>query len=263
MTIALADYQTAFAQALLADDPRVEAPALAALVAQPGFAVYRNTVLKGCIDALQANYPSVTRLVGDEWFRAAAAVFVREQHLPAHPALIDYGAGFAEFLTAFAPAAELPYLPGVAELDRCWTEAHIAADAPRLEAATLAALSPAQMGELALMPHAATRWRWFADQPIYTIWSRNRGDGDPAADLDWHSEGALLTRPGDDVQWMPLTVGGIAFLDHSSAGASIAQAAGTALKVESTIDLARLTQQLLAAGAFSALVPAATREFAP
>ena len=28
------------------------------------FAVYRNTVLKGCIDALQANYPTVGQLVG-------------------------------------------------------------------------------------------------------------------------------------------------------------------------------------------------------
>jgi hypothetical protein len=259
MTAALADYQAAFAQALLADDSRAAAPALAELVKQPGFAVYRNTVLKGCIDALQANFPSVARLVGDEWFRAAAAVFVRE-HLPLRPMLIDYGEGFAAFLAAFAPAAELPYLPGVAELDRCWTESHIAADEPLLDAATLATLSPEQMRELALTPHAATRWRWFAEQPIYTIWSRNRGDGDPAADLDWRGEGALLTRPHENVQWMPLAAGGIAFLDRCAAGASIEQAALAALDVEPAIDLARLIQQLLAAGAFSAITPIATRE---
>lgn len=262
MTVPLAEYQAAFARALLADDPRAVAPELATLVAQPGFLVYRNTVFKGCIDALQANYPSVARLVGDEWFRGAAAVFVRGR-LPAHPALIDYGTGFAQFLAAFAPAAELPYLPGVAELDRCWTEAHIAADGPFLEAATLAALSPTQMGELALTPHAAARWRWFGDQPIFTIWRRNRGDGDPTADLDWHSEGALLTRPFEAVQWMPLSAGGIAFLDRCAADASIEQSAGAALEVEPDLDLARLIQQLLAAGAFSTLAPATIREIAP
>ena len=72
----LADYQDAFAQALLAED-RAVPPQLAYLVAQPGFAVYRNTVLKGCIDALQANFPAVARLVGDDWFRAAASVHAR------------------------------------------------------------------------------------------------------------------------------------------------------------------------------------------
>ena len=259
MTSGLAAYQAAFARALVAVDPLAAAPELEGLVTQPGFAVYRNTVLKGCIDALQANYPSVARLVGDEWFRAAAAVFARE-HLPVHPALIDYGAGFADFLSGFAPAAELPYLPGVAELDRCWTEAHIAADAPPLAAATLAALTPAQMGARALAPHAAARWRWFDRQPIYTIWSRNRGDGDPAADLDWDGEGALLTRPHAEVRWMPLTAGGTVFLDRCAAGDSIERAALAALGVEPDIDFAHLVQQLLAAGAFSAMVPAVLPE---
>ena len=43
--------------------------------------------MKGCIDALQANYPAVTRLVGEEWFRAAAAVYVR-QAPPTNPMLL-------------------------------------------------------------------------------------------------------------------------------------------------------------------------------
>jgi hypothetical protein len=33
----------------------------------PALAVYRNTVAKGCIDALQANYPAVHTLVGSDW----------------------------------------------------------------------------------------------------------------------------------------------------------------------------------------------------
>jgi len=262
MTTALADYQDAFARALLADDPRAAAPSLAGLVSQPGFAVYRNTVLKGCIDALQANYPAVARLVGDEWFRAAAAMFARA-HLPQRPALLDYGEGFAAFLASFAPAADLPYLPGVAALDRCWTEAHVAADEPGLDAAALAALSPAQMGALSLRPHAAARWRWFGAQPIYTLWSRNRGDGDPAEDLDWHGEGALLTRPRADVQWRPLSAGGATFLDRCAAGDPIEWAALAALDSEPGLDLSHLIHQLLMAGAFSALVPMAPQETTP
>jgi hypothetical protein len=88
LTQSLTAFQEAFAQALLIG-PTGDST-LAALTTQPGFAVYRNTVMKGCIDALAANYPAVLRLVGSEWFRAAAALFV-QAHPPQRPMLVDYG----------------------------------------------------------------------------------------------------------------------------------------------------------------------------
>ncbi len=174
-------FQDGFAAALIA--PAVPAdgvsdlpPEIARLVAQPGFAVYRNTVLKGCIDALQANYPAVSRLVGDEWFRAAAVIYARA-NLPRQPSLLDYGSDFAAFLATFEPAAELPYLAGVARLDRFWTEAHVARDEPPVAAAAVAGFAAAELGRVVLHPHASARWAWFDDAPIATIWARNRTAG--------------------------------------------------------------------------------------
>jgi len=120
-------FQDAFAYALLEPETAAgRAPDIAALVHQPGFAIYRNTVIKGCIDALQSNYPAVARLVGDEWFRAAASIYARA-NLPTHPALVQYGEGFEGFLSGFEPAAELPYLPGVARLlDTCAAGGNVA-----------------------------------------------------------------------------------------------------------------------------------------
>jgi len=249
----LAAFQDAFVQALLAPQPvaGIDA-AVDRLMAQPGFAVYRNTVAKGCIDALQANYPAVERLVGERWFRAAAAVFMRDA-LPRHPTLLDYGGGFAEFLQSFAPAAELPYLADVARLDRLWSESHVAADAPLLEAAALAARGPSQMRQAALVPHPAARWRWFAQSPARSIWSCNRfGDGD-AGELAWRGEGALLTRPLGEVRHRPLERAGVAFLDACAGGASIDGAVIAALEVDEHTEFSTLIGQLLAAGAFSAL----------
>jgi hypothetical protein len=252
---ALTRFQDGFAQALLAPDPTAAPglpPEIAALARQPGFAVYRNTVMKGCIDALQANYPAVARLVGDEWFRAAATVFARER-LPAQATLLYYGEAFAEFLARFEPAAELPYMPGVARLDRFWTESHAAPDEPALAPAALADLPPDALATTVLHPHAAARWAWFADQPIYTIWQRNREAPDDERELDWRGEGALLTRPHGVVQWAQLDAAGCALLDACAAGRPLSAAADAAIDAHRDADLAQLTKVLLEAGAFARL----------
>lgn len=248
---ALALFQNNFADALLATDDS-SSPVLAPLIAQPAFAIYRNTVMKGCIDALQANYPAITRLVGEEWLRAAAAVYVRDA-LPAQPMLLDYGADFAGFLTRFEPAAELPYLPGVARLDRFWSEAHAAAAEDILIPAALTQLATDNFFRARLQPHAAARWAWFDDAPIYTIWSRNRSDTVVDGDVDWQAEGALLTRPHDAVRWHALNRAGCAFLDACAALGTVADAAQAALEAQADADLGQLMTTLLEAGAFSRL----------
>jgi hypothetical protein len=245
---ALGRFQDAFAHALLTPEAELTSE-MAALTAQPAFAIYRNTVMKGCIDALQANYPAVLRLVGEEWFRAAAAVYAREA-LPTDPALLRYGANFADFLTRFEPAQELPYLPGVARLDRLWTEAHTARDEATLDPSQVAGLSPEILAHTVLHPHATARWMWFADMPIYTAWSNNRAEVLPEADIDWKSEGALLLRPRDVVEWRALDAAACAFLNACAAGATLAESAEVALEVQSDTDLAQLMSTLLAAGAF-------------
>ena len=255
MNTELSRFQDGFVQALLA--PHDEAPDhLRALVEQPGFAVYRNTVLKGCIDALQANYPAVLRLVGEEWFRAVAALHVRARP-PGDARLLLYGMDFPDFLRDFPPAADLPYLPGVALLDRFWTEAHVAADALALAPSALAGLPLEQLGDLVLTPHPAARWAWFEDQPIYTIWRRNRGSeaegvesSESGDELVWTGEGALLTRPAGVVTWTELDAAGCALLDACAAGRPLAQAASEALARQASINLAQLMARLLDAGAF-------------
>ncbi len=247
----LARFQDAFARAVV--EPFSEPGAqVAALVAQPAFAIYRNTIMKGCIDALQANYPAVTKLVGKEWMRAAAAIYVREAP-PAEPTLLRYGPSFADFLARFEPAAELPYLPGVAQLDRFWIEAHAAPNEALLDAAAVASLAQDALAVTVLHPHAAARWAWFAKAPIYTIWSRNRSDIAYRENPHRKPEGALLVRPHDIVQWNEIDAGGCAFLDACAAGRSVAAAANAALNVKSDCDLARLMSTLLSAGAFSGM----------
>lgn len=238
----LGQFQDAFARDLLASENAKD----------PAFLIYRNTVLKGCIDALQANFPAVARLVGEEWFRAAAAVYAR-QDPPRVPMLLEYGAGFADFLGRFEPAAEFPYLAAVARLDRYWSESHGSRDETPLCAKELVGLTPELLGGIVLRPHAAARWSWFA-LPAYSIWSRNRKeplDKSDEPEIEWRGEGALIVRPGDAVEWLELDETACAFMDTCAAGEPLAKAAEAALSVAPAVDLAALMARLLDAGAFA------------
>lgn len=248
MSASLADFQDHFTHALFAADADV-AQDIAALVRQPGFSVYRNTVMKGYVDALQANFPSVARLVGEEWFRAVAAIYA-EAHKPHDPRMLYYGDSFPDFLARFEPAAQLRYLPDVARLDRFWTEAHGARDQSALDPAFLASFVPDALGNVVLQPHSSARWKWFDEQPVYTIWQRNREAGCDGSDIAWQGEGVLIVRPQSVVQWLPLSAAGCAFLDACGTGRSLAEAAATALETDQKTDLAQLLARLLEAGAF-------------
>ena len=253
----LGQFQQTFAAALLAP-LEGESPELRALTMQPAFAVYRNTVMKAYIDALEANFPAVARLVGRDWFRAAAALYAR-QTPPSDARLLHYGNTFVDFLRDFEPANSLVYLPGVATLDIFWRESHVAADAACADAAWVASLAPEQLASLVLKPHPAARWSWFDQQPIYSIWRRNRQErhhveaSDPPQELDWRAEGALLTRPGDTVTWQAISQIGCILLDACASGLALAEAAERASMADPETDMAELFAMLLCAGAFAGI----------
>jgi putative oxidoreductase len=101
------------------------------------FAVYRNNVVVGLVDALADTYPVTQELVGEAFFRAMAREFVRAAP-PRSPVLALYGQGFAEFIESFPPAAGLPYLADVARLEMLRVLAWHAADAVPVTHAALA-----------------------------------------------------------------------------------------------------------------------------
>ena len=250
MSVAL--FQRAFSDALGAgasgNGETVEA-AWSGVMRQPAFAVHRNNVMVGCIDALAANFPTVARLVGDAFFRAMAAEFARS-NLPTRASLFDYGGGFADFVAGFEPAASLPYLADVARVDRWWIEAHVAADATPLTGADLTARDPASLDGLRLRPHPSVRFGWF-ERPIDTIWRRNRNATTvETGDFEWRAEGVLLARPFDEVVVHPIGAAACAFLGACAGGATLAEATERALVREPGADLAAAFAQLVGAGAF-------------
>ncbi|PZR31502.1 DNA-binding domain-containing protein [Caulobacter segnis] len=215
----------------------------------PGLAVYRNTIAKGCVDALAANFPTVQSMVGEDWFRAAAALFAREAP-PASAALLDYGEAFPVWLERFPPAAELPYLAGIAHLDRLWTEALFAVEAPVLDAQALSHLPPETLAETRLTLHPGVRFDAF-DAGLPSLWRAAR-DGAEELELSETPETLLLVRRGETVASRVVGAAETAFLRACRDGLTAGQAAEAATTADPHAPFASLFAALIADGVFAA-----------
>ncbi len=228
MSASLGAFQASFFEAILAEpDARPEA----AFARQPGFAVYRNTVVAGCIEALEANHPTTRAVVGEATFRELARAFVRRSP-PSNGVLASYGAGFSTWLADESGAGLSPLVADLARLDRAWTESHLAADAPMLDPGALVALGVDRFAAARLVPHPAARWLVAGE--AFTIWRAHREgvlrDGrDPGDGDETRVMAALLTRPDDVVVWTPIDRVAAAFLDACAGGRTVAEALDAAV----------------------------------
>ena len=217
----------------------------------PLLAVYRNTSFRGAIDALADNYPTIAMILGQSTFVALAADFVTDAP-PDNPVLAAYGAGFADWLEAQPIAQALPYLSGVAQIDRLRTESHLAADGPMLDPASLAAVSAEQWSNSAALLHPATRFGWFT-VPAPSIWLAHL---DPhAAEIapEWRAEGVLLTRRDGAVIAQRIGAAEHRILFGLRLGETIGQAATIAAGLYPQADITGAFRDILSSGALSSL----------
>jgi len=242
----LLDFQDAFVAALAGDRP-----ALSPWLADgdhAGLSVYRNTIAKGCVDALADNFPTVLSMVGEDWFRAAAALFAREAP-PASATLLDYGEAFPAWLERFPPARDLPYLAGIAHLDRLWIEALFAAEAPVLDAGSLSRLPPEVLAETRLALHSSVRFAAF-DAGLPSLWRAAR-DGAEDLELAETPETLLLVRQGERVISRVVGAAETAFLRACRQGLTAAQAAEAAAEADPDAPFASLFAALIADAVFA------------
>ncbi len=241
--------QTDFAGALL--DP--DCPVPHGLIAhnsdrpQKRFAVYRNNVVAGLINALRAKFPAARRIVGDEFFAAMASIFVMA-HPPRSKILHTYADDFGDFIAAFEPAAELVYLADVARLEAARTRAYHAADAAPLMPADFGNIAPEAIGALRVALHPSLHILR-SHYPVVTIWSMNTGEAELGPVDDTVAEDALIVRPHLQVTVRALPPGGAVFVAALSNGATLAEAAGHATAESPRFDLTGNLAGLIGSGA--------------
>ena len=109
--------QQAFATALLDPSTNVAAlPIWKHCDVNARFTIYRNNVAASLVSAVTATFPVCVELVGEEFFSLMALEFIRA-HPPTSRILAYYGGAFADYVRHFPPAASLPYLADIANLE--------------------------------------------------------------------------------------------------------------------------------------------------
>ena len=251
----LSDFQDAFSAALRGDAAPLGPWLPIATPEADGLTVYRNTVARGAVDALEATYSTVATMVGETWFRAAAGAYA-EDHSPQEPSLLRYGADFPDWLSRFAPAQDTPYLPQIARLDQLWWESYFAADAPCLDPTGFAGVAAADLEDTTVRLHPSVRLVAL-EENLASLWLAHRDPGSPPGSFqieDW-PEQAMFVRTGLDVQARVLEAGAFAFLSACAAGKSLLMAAEEVVEADPKASLQDIIALSLTEGVLSRLEP--------
>lgn len=251
------DFHLLFAQALL--QPTIDSLPLMGPLSDGDqrrrFNVYRNNRAVSLIDNLQSSYPAINKLVGIEFFKAAARGFI-DQHPPNGPVMAEYGREFGTYLSGLPNTGSLPYFEDIALLEWQWLQAYHCADVEVLQASALMEIPAGSIMDVRLLCHPSlsvitSQW------PVGSIWTvctQGADSGVSPANIDMKKgETVVITRPELQVLVNIVPESGAAFLDALQEGNTVGDSASSALEIDSTFDTGTHLAGLLSLGVFSDL----------
>lgn len=193
-----------------------------------GLAVYRHAYRARLVAALTDNFTVLARALGDEAFDALGRAYL-DARPSQHPSIRWFGHELADFM-ATADDELVPHasLADFARMDWALRAAFDAAEAPPLDPATLAALSPDDWAGfvLHLQPSVQRVTLAHAIEPAWRVlreWEPESGDDQPELPEPVPHEHVLLAwRPGLQTRWRSLEPLEAALLDAVAMGAPFA-----------------------------------------
>lgn len=212
-----------------------------------GIAIYRRHMLGNQHEALAATFPVVRRLVGEAFFREAAARFSRARGSTSGD-LNAFGAGWPDYLAGYPFAAGLPYLADVARLEWAVHESMHAAEVLPLDFTRLAAVHPDRFADLRFRMHPGLRLLR-SGHPVLAIWEANQPERDGTPEGPGTAQCVLVRRVGFDARPMLLGEDDLNFLQALQAGATLEEAAAA-----SRVDTAAIAALLARCASWQAIV---------
>ena len=201
------------------------------------FSVYRNNVIASLINALADTYPVTQELVGADFFRGMARIFVSTEP-PSSRVLAFYGASFPAFIENFQPAESVPYLADVARLEMARVRAYHAAECAGLSADVIVhALTAVEQLPHLLVGFQPSMLLVRSQYAVASLWAAHQGIVDMTTIDPYVPENALIIRPDLDVDVMRLTDGASEFIQQLLRGASLGSAVEQASLSDAQFDL--------------------------
>src|SRR5262249_41130955 len=145
---------------------------------------------------LTARFPVVQRLVGDDFFREMARVYVTAMP-PRSPIMWHYGETFPAFIDGFEPAGPIPYLGDVARLEMARGHAYHASDAVPVRIDAFASCPPERLAGSRVRFHPSVSII-SSRHPVFSIWYANQDPDRYVPIAPWAPESALVARPDLD-----------------------------------------------------------------
>ncbi len=152
--------------------------------------IYGDGYCSRLIEALQANFPVLSELLGEADFDALGTAYVRSHDSPFF-SIRYYGNALAEFLANDAKYSGAPVLAELARWEWAMTEVFDAADADPMEADALSRVAPERWADLRFEWHPSVRrlaLAWNAPQ----IWKA----------VDDHTEPPEVALSAPPVEWL-------------------------------------------------------------
>uniref|UniRef100_UPI0036D9A8A3 HvfC/BufC N-terminal domain-containing protein n=1 Tax=Photorhabdus sp. RM322S TaxID=3342825 RepID=UPI0036D9A8A3 len=203
------------------------------------FAIYRNNVIASLIDALAENCPVLLAQLGECFFRAMAAEFIRQQP-PSSPVLAGYGAQLPDWIATFQPLADWPWLSDLTRLEMLFIESLHAADPAVQTAEAAPGDDPAQ---LLMEIHPSVRL-FSSDYAVFSLWASHQQSENEMALDPFQPEHMLLCRVDDDVRIMLLNRAEMQFVAMIQSGRCLTEALDIAAREDAIFEPQQILQRM-------------------
>lgn len=207
--------------------------------------VYRNNAQIVFSKALQATYPVLVRLSGEDWFYQTALRYQRVS--PSRSGdLNTVGSTFATFLAEILNGGEYEYFADVARLEWAYSETLNKSDAGRAEFGCLDTLTDDDYGYMRFSVNP-TACLIESKYPLFAIWTSNLSGSESAAviHLNQGASRMLVIRRGAHVDVQELTPPTFALLQAFAGGATVRAGVDSVLNTMGEFDLAEALGRLI------------------
>lgn len=223
----LADLQTKFCQHLLHQPVDLSTLNITGpLPVEQLMSLYRNNFYVSLTDYLKGCFPSVSALVGEEFFAQLAKAFIIRQPL-ANANIELYGADFSGFIDSIEQTRSLPYLAGIAALDWGFDRTKAVTEIASFPFVELEQLTEEQQLQIRFQMPAETLLL-ASDYPLLSIWQGVKKDCLEGIDMDLAEYLILHPSVTEAAVFYPLSAPQYKFLSAISTGVPLQRLAETA-----------------------------------